>query len=136
MKIINQKKRKRWHNVFLILKEELEAIEPNLIIVATGYFWNHFGVKNYEKAEKEQERWINNKNYLLPINKVINTSKLSLPSGYVAIFPNPSLRLKNYKVNFYKKEYVPKLIEKIHKEIEDNYNNLPTKDLKYFYHHL
>lgn len=120
----------------LLLKEELEAIKPNLIIVATSYFWS-VQCTTFKTIEKEQEKkkgeFLSLNDVIKIINKNNNKNKIiDLLSSLsqetkIVIFPNPTPSPKNYskKVKFYKKEYVPKLIEKIHTEIKNNYNNLP-----------
>ncbi|MCX7837601.1 MAG: uracil-DNA glycosylase family protein [candidate division WOR-3 bacterium] len=116
----NQKKDNAIKQCIPLLKEELEAIQPNLIIVATHYFWKHFGkYKLYSTIEAIQ----NEKKSLLFSTEIING--LSLNNAMIAVFPNPSPTNYKHKVDFYKKGYVADLIEKIHNEIEKNYTNLP-----------
>lgn len=106
----------------LSLKEELEVIQPDLIIVATRYFWKHFGIcKELNKILEKQEK----KEDFLDFYEVIDFKKLILcKNSKIVAFPNPSPG-STKKYEFYNKEYVPRLIKKIHTEINNNWNNLP-----------
>ncbi|MEO0088385.1 MAG: hypothetical protein ABIK77_07680 [candidate division WOR-3 bacterium] len=121
-----------------VLKEELEAIKPNLIIVATHWI---FG---YEEIEACQQCYFSQNNDLIKLKDVKDGLKKLIKNKWknknnelekmidniplelkIAVFPNPSPKNYKNKVDFYKKEYVPELIKKIHEEIERNYDKLP-----------